>query len=72
MATTDVVVICHTSGCANEGVPIRMPGGTEMDGEWMPMTSYTCGVCWQPITDIKDPEAPPVIDNTLPAEGAPS
>jgi len=53
-----VTCICHTEGCANEGVPITMPGGVEMDGEWVPMDSYACGVCYQPITDVVDQPAP--------------
>jgi hypothetical protein len=69
---TDVIVTCHTDGCGNADQPIRMPGGVEMDGEWMPMDSYSCGVCGQPIEDVRslggrlDDEPPPTVDNSLP------
>lgn len=73
-ATTDVIVTCHTEGCGNAGQRIRMPGGVEMDGVWMPMDSYSCGACGQPITDVAgdtEPQPPPIVDNALPAQPEP-
>jgi hypothetical protein len=66
---TDVIVTCHTEGCGNADQPIRMPGGTEMDGEWMPMDSYSCGVCGQPIEDVRSLGGrldEPTVDHELP------
>lgn len=50
----DVIVTCHTAGCGNADKPIRMPSGVEMDGVWSPMGSYSCGVCSQPIEDVRE------------------
>lgn len=36
---------CHTSGCENQGIPIRIPEDAD---------TVVCGVCSQPITDVTD------------------
>ena len=48
----DNVVTCQTADCGNQGLPIRMPSGVELDGEWVETGNYQCGVCGQPITDV--------------------
>lgn len=58
MAET-VTVTCHTPGCENEGAPIEMPSGYEMDGVWVEHTAFMCGPCGQPIDDVVGVEPQP-------------
>lgn len=50
------IVTCHTQGCGNADEPIDVPRPTDpetgetVSGEW----DIECGVCNQPITDIKE------------------
>jgi hypothetical protein len=43
-----VTVTCHTVGCSNGATPITVDVPDDP-----PEPSVTCGVCSQPITDIR-------------------
>ena len=47
--TRDAVVTCHTPGCSNAAVPITLVVPTDP-----PDPFVVCGVCSQPITDIRN------------------
>lgn len=50
-------VICHTEGCANADEPVLMElTWTDEEGQTQRVDSVTCGVCWQPITDVTTQE----------------
>ena len=53
-AGSESVVTCHTEGCDNAGIPIPLRL-TEIDaaGVTQQIANVACGVCSQPITDIK-------------------
>lgn len=47
-------VTCHTEGCGNDGIPIEMNLTTRDEaGTVQQITLVICGVCGQPIYDIK-------------------
>lgn len=51
------IVICHTEGCGNEGVPIELATTwTDEEGGVHDVGAVICGACGQPITDITNPE----------------
>jgi hypothetical protein len=44
------VLVCHTEGCENNGVPIEMDITDPDTG--LPPSAVACGACMQPITDV--------------------
>jgi hypothetical protein len=50
---TDCIVICHTLGCENKGIPIVVTVGDD-DPEVPAPSVFLCTPCGQPITDIQD------------------
>ena len=47
-------VTCHTEDCGNAEIPIELNLTYEQDGEIVAVDGVACGVCGQPITDIKE------------------
>lgn len=47
------IVTCHTPGCGNAGIDIDMELTIEIDGEPTVVDQVVCGVCNQPITDVR-------------------
>lgn len=47
-------VTCHTEACSNAEIPIEVDlTFTGPDGVTEQVTQVVCGVCSQPITDVK-------------------
>lgn len=47
-------VTCHTEGCGNEGIALDLElTYTDDEGTTQTVDSVFCGVCSQPITDVK-------------------
>lgn len=50
-------VICHTEGCANNGLPIELATTwVDEEGGVHDVGAVVCGVCGQTITDITPSE----------------
>lgn len=47
-------VTCHTPGCGNADIGLEMDLDPEMDGVTFHIDRVICGVCGQPIEDIKE------------------
>lgn len=52
-----LTVICHTSGCENEDVPIEIPSSSvdPFTGKDVPVVRVECGPCRTEITDVTPP-----------------
>lgn len=46
-----VVITCHTRGCENDGIPIELQAPED--------STFVCGPCEQPITDVVPAETEP-------------